>query len=134
MVAFLTSVIKSVSLNIADFLTHIFNKSFTTGIFPDMIKDAKVVPIYTADDKLSFSNYRSISLLPVISKALERFMHYRIISFFIEKCNLLSEHQYGYREKHSTYRALLDVIDEISESVDNKHFSICVFLDLEKVF
>ena len=48
-------------------------------------------------------------------------------------CNLLSEHQYRFREKYSTYMALLDIIDEISESVD-KHFSICVFLDLSKAF
>ena len=61
-------------------------------------------------------------------------MHKRLTSFFIEKCNLLSEQQYGFREKHSTYMALLDIIDDISESVDNKHFSIGVFLDLSKAF
>ena len=58
--SFLTSVIKSVSLNIADPLIHIFNKSLTTGIFPDMLKYAKIVPIYKADDKLSVTNYRPI--------------------------------------------------------------------------
>ena len=53
---FLTSVIKSVSLNIADRLTHICNAFFRTGIFPDMLKYAKVVPIYKTDDKLSITN------------------------------------------------------------------------------
>ena len=99
-----------------------------------MLKYAKVVPIYKEDDKLSVTNYWPISLLPVISKVLEKLTHKRLTSFFIEKCNLLSEHQYGFREKHSTYMALFDIIDEISESVDNNHFSIGVFLDLSKAF
>ena len=52
----------------------------------------------------------------------------------MEKCNLLTELQFSYREKHSTYMALLDIIDEISEPIDNKHLSIGIFLDLSKAF
>ena len=53
-------------------LTHIFNHSLSQGIFPDLFKMAKVNPIFKKDDPHEISNYRPISLLPSISKVLEK--------------------------------------------------------------
>ena len=66
--SFLTSVVKSVSNHIADPLTHIFNLSFISGVFPGKLKIAKVTPIFKLNDKLSVNNYRLISLLSVFLK------------------------------------------------------------------
>ena len=80
---FLTSVVKSVSNHIAEPLTHIFNVSFTSGVFPSKLKLAKVTPIFKLNDKLSVNNYRSISLLPVFSKLVEKLIHKRLMSFLL---------------------------------------------------
>ena len=131
---FLTSVVKSVSNHIAKQLTHIFNLSFTSGVFPGKLKLTNVTPIFKSNAKLTVNNYRPISLLPVFSKVLEKLMHKRLMSFFVDKCNLLTEYYYGCREKHSTYMTLSNIIDQISESLDVKKYSIGIFLDLSKAF
>ena len=61
-------------------------------------------------------------------------MHKQLVSFFVDKCNLLNEYQYGFRETNSTYMALLNIIDQISESQDVKKYSIGIFLDLSRAF
>jgi len=48
------------------------NKSMETGVFPSKLKFAKVIPKYKSKDKQSFTNYRTISLLPSISKIYEK--------------------------------------------------------------
>ena len=53
-------------------LAHICNRSFITGIFPSELKIANVVPIFKSGDDMVFSNYRPVSVLPVLSKILER--------------------------------------------------------------
>ena len=65
-------------------LADIFNISFSTGVFPTILKVAKVVPVHKKDSKLEFSNYRPISLLSNIEKILERLMYNRIYKFFSE--------------------------------------------------
>ena len=74
--------IKSVKHLIAYPLVHIFNLSMSTGIFPDQLKLAKVVPVYKSGDSDSCNNYRPISVLPVFSKVFERIVHKRLYNFF----------------------------------------------------
>ena len=61
-----TRVLKFISSDIAPLLCHIVNSSLSTGIIPNELKIAKVVPIFKADYNKSFSYYRPISVLPVI--------------------------------------------------------------------
>ena len=56
-------------------LSDLFNLSFTTGVFPSVLKTAKVVPIFKKDSKLNYSNYRPISLLSNIEKILAKLMY-----------------------------------------------------------
>ena len=113
---FLTSVDKSVSNHISEPRTHIFNLSFTSGLLRGKMNLAKVTPISKSNDKLSANNYHPISLLLVFSKVLEELLHKRLV-FFVDKCNLLTEYQHQIREKHSTYMSLINIIDQISESI-----------------
>jgi len=126
-------IVKAAIDDIAEPLTVMFNYSFVTGTFPDMLKIAKVCPVYKCDDKLLVSNYRPISVLPVFSKILERIMYNRVVTF-INQQNVLSDSQYGFRDHHSTYMALLNLVDRISNSIESKHFSVGVFMDLSKAF
>ena len=92
------------------------------------------MPIYKADDKFLVNNYRPVSILPVFSKIFEKLMHKRLISFFMDKYNLIHNNQYGIRENNFTYMALITILDQISQEMDIKKYPIGVFLDLSKAF
>ena len=94
-------------------LCFLINLSISTGIFPDKIKVARVVPAYKSDNPSLFCNYRPISILPCFSKFFEKVVYNRLIDF-IEKHNILFSHQYGFRSQHSTSLALIQLIDETS--------------------
>ena len=114
-------------------LLKIVNLSFVTGIFPDLCKIAKVVPIFKKDDPLKCNNYRPISLLPIFSKIFEKLIYSRMYSF-LEKNNLLQDKQFGFRSKHSTTHALISLTESIKNFLDKKDIVSGIFIDLEKAF
>ena len=65
-------------------LTTVINQVLSTGIFPDKLKIAKVIPIFKKDDATLFNNYKPISLLPTISKVLENIIFAQLSSYFNE--------------------------------------------------
>ena len=97
------------------------------------MKTAKVIPLFKSGDKKSFNNYRPVSLLSQFSKILEKLFDNRLQSF-IDKHSILSDSQYGFRSSCSTSSALIELIEEISTSLDNKKIAIGVFIDLRKAF
>mgnify|MGYP003416941264 CR=1 FL=1 len=84
------------------------------------------------DDKKNMNNYRPISVLPIFSKILEKIMYNRLLNY-LETNNLLTDKQYGFRGNHSTYMAIIELIDKISEDLDNKKFSLGIFVDLSTI-
>ena len=86
-------VVQKIIPQIANQLAHIFNKSLQTGIVPDKLKIAKVIPLYKNDNPEQFKNYRPISILPCFSKIIEHIMYNRLYSF-LTKHNIISEKQY----------------------------------------
>ncbi len=72
-----------------------------TSIFPDLLKIAKVTPIFKKDDEIIFSNYRPIWLLTVISKISEKIIFSQTYEFFTKRKTFCGS-QYGFRNKHST--------------------------------
>lgn len=127
------SIVKETSTTIISPLVSIFNKSICTGIVPDQLKIAKITPIYKSGEKKQFSNYRPISVLPCFSKVLERLIYNRLYSY-ISKNKILYSKQYGFRQNHSTEMALIELVDQISQSNDDKQFTIGIFIDLSKAF
>ncbi len=113
--------------------TYICSQSLSTGIFPRQMKTAKVIPIFKNGDRHQFSNYRPISLLSQFSKILEKLFVVRLDKF-IEKHNLLSDHQYGFRANRSTSLAVMKLVEQISMATDNKEYTVGVFIDLSKAF
>ena len=79
-------------------LTYLINKSFETGIFPDELKIAKIVPIFKSGDKTLVSNYRPMSVLSFFSKIFETILYNHLIEF-IEKHDLLYKFQFGFRKQ-----------------------------------
>ena len=126
-------IVKSSINSVADVLSNIINSSFTTGIFPDLLKIAKVCPIFENGEKTLFSNYRPISILPSFSKIFEKAVCNRTVHY-LDSLDLLCKSQFGFRKHHSTYMALIDMYDRISSAIDNNEFCIGVFIDLSKAF
>ena len=114
-------------------LTHIYNLSIKTGIVPSQLKLSKVVPLYKKGDKSEPNNYRPISLLSIFDKILEKLIHKRLMHF-INKNDILYENQFGFRPKHSTNLAVLELIDTIYQNLDKKHYVAGIYLDLKKAF
>ena len=126
------TIVKKVIDGILKPLTYICNLSFQTGKFPNKMKVAKVIPLYKTGDKHIFTNYRPVSLLSQFSKVLEKLFSKRLDGF-IEKHKLLTESQYGFRENRSTSLALMELIEEITNCIENK-YAIGIFIDLKKAF
>ena len=98
--------LKLISPHVVKPLTLIVNQSLFTGIFPEKLKIAKVIPLFKKDDKLLMDNYRPVSLLTSISKIFERVAHNQLTSYLIRN-KLFYKSQYGFREEHSTKLASL---------------------------
>ena len=112
-----SKLLKAIKTSLIEPLTLIFNQMLITGKFPERLKIAKVLPLYKEDDKKLLNNYRPISLLPVISKIFERIIYNQLYSYF-ETNNILYSGQYGFRIKHSTELASLEVIETIISQMD----------------
>ena len=125
--------IKLTASNISEPLAHIFNLTFLSGNIPDKLKIALVTPIFKANEKNKFTNYRPISVLSCFSKLLEKLMYKRLINF-IEKNKILSKHQYGFRQNISTDFAIIELLDKITRAIDKGEYTIGIFLDLSKAF
>jgi len=126
-------VIKYCKSELALVLGDIINHSMTEGIFPDLLKTAKIVPVFKADDVRLVNNYRPISVLTTFSKIFETIVFQRLNNY-LEKNNILHENQFGFRKGLSTCTALLQLIDELASSVDKKRITVGVFIDLAKAF
>lgn len=125
--------VRIADVTIAYPLANIFNKSFRQGVFPDMLKSAFVLPIHKADSKMVTANYRPISILPIISKILEKIMHKRMMEF-LKKFDILDKHQFGFQKNCSTEHAILDLYSKIVSAIENKEKSCSIFLDFAKAF
>ena len=116
---------------IAPSLAFIFNLSLETGIYVDDWKRARVIPIYKAEDKRKCENYRPISILPIVSKVFEREVFNQVYRYLSEN-SLLSRFQSGFRPKHSTLSALIQMCDDWLQNMDNGNLNCVVFLMFEK--
>ena len=114
-------------------LMNIFSQSLSTEIFPDKVKIAKVSPIFKTGKKSIKSNYRLISVLPCFSKILERIMYNRLYSYLTEN-NILFNKQFRFRAGHSTEHAPLELVDQISNTFNDKIYLLVIFINLSKAF
>jgi hypothetical protein len=106
---------------------------FEQGIFPRDLKTSIIHPIYKSGDKEDINNYRPISVLPVISKIMEKLINRRLLDF-LNTFNVLSKNQYGFRTGISTENAISDLTRNITKLLDNQKKALCIFLDLKKAF
>ena len=102
--------------------------TFTTSIFPDSLKIAKVIPVYKKGSKLECANYKYISLLSTFDKIIEKLMHKRLVDFLNDQ-KVPCKNQFGFQKLFSTVHAVISLFENI-EAIDNKMFVCGVFVDL----
>ncbi|XP_045449098.1 uncharacterized protein LOC123657621 [Melitaea cinxia] len=128
-----TKALKCLCSSISKSLAHCFNKLMSEGIFPDSLKIAKITPIHKSGSLLDPENYRPISVLPVLSKILEKLIHNRLVTY-LDSFDFISERQYGFRARSNTTAATVDLVTKIRQNLDRKNIALGVFIDLKKAF
>ena len=100
-------IIKIAKGEIAEPITNCINSSISIGTFPDELKIADIVPVFKKDNQNDKTNYRPISLLPLISKIFEKVLYQQIAVF---ANTILSKKLCGFRKGHPTQHALLNLL------------------------
>ena len=114
-------------------LAFLFNTSIETSQFPDSWKVAKITPIFKDGDRTEKSNYRPISVLPVISKLFEKLVFNQLYQYMKEN-GLFTCDQSGFLRLHSTLTCLLKMSDDWYNGLDLGKLVGLVFIDLKKAF
>ena len=132
------SLIKKIINTIAEPLSHVFNCSIMSGVIPSQLKDAKVIPIYKLSKKSETfkkipANYRPISLLPIISKLLEKVIGKQLLDY-LETNKIIHKHQYGFQPNKSTTHPMVHLLNEIGTAKNNKKISLGIFMDISRAF
>lgn len=115
-------------------LTILFRLSLDTGFIPDFLKRAAIVPIFKSGNKALPSNYRPISLTPILMKILERIIRKQVTAFLVRNGHL-NQTQHGFREGRSCLSALLSVYDDLMNLFTDSPCSVdMIYLDFAKAF
>lgn len=128
-----TSLIKFCINEISTPLTHAISTSFRTGIFPEKLKLATVIPLHKKGNTSEMENYRPISLLPGFSKVFEKCMSIRIMEYFLVN-DMFYMGQHAYMKGRGTQTALYEFTESILQSLENKNHVMGLFLDLTKAY
>ena len=120
------------SINVCSETRNIFFKDTVIYCeFPNELKKADVTPIFKKDDPTKTKNYRSVSVLPVVSKVFERIMHSQISEYINQ---LLSPYLCSYRQGSSTQEALVSLIEKWKAILDKNGYAGAALMDLSKAF
>ena len=128
-----TEVLDNIKFDISEILADIFNLCIDEGYFPDELKIGCITPVHKAGDKTDISNYRPICSLSPFSKIFEKIIQIKMLDF-IEKYNIFSTSQFGFRKGYSTETALLKFVDFVHGGLTNKHNVGTIFMDLSKAY
>ena len=126
-------VLKNIARYIVNPLTHIINLCILQSIWPVALKNAEIVPIFKSGDRSLPTNYRPISLISNIAKIFEKIIHNRLYKF-LNKHNLISNKQFGFRKNIGTKDAILQVTKNITDGINKDEKVLGTFLDLAKAF
>ena len=128
-----TKVLKVIKDIISSPLVYLINKSLESGIFPDILKIACVIPLYKKDDQCNIENYRQISLLNVLSKLIERLIHNMIVEF-LNMHNIITPCQHGFISTKSIETASHYLLDSIYNDLDEGKYVMTLMFDLSRAF
>jgi hypothetical protein len=114
-------------------LVHIINCSLLSGVFPSKWKCALIKPIPKKAKPIVFSDFRPISLLPILSKIIEKIVRIQLVNYLTE-FHLLDPFQSGFKSRHSTATALLKITNDIYNAINQGEITLLTLLDYSKAF
>jgi len=125
--------LKEAGRTIAPSLTRLINLCLTNSTVPNMWKQANVIPLFKKGDDSLMNNYRPVSLLPSVSKILERIVLKNVYNFMLDN-NVISPHQSGFQPGDSTTNQLAFLYHTFCQALDAKKDVRVVFCDISKAF
>ena len=114
-------------------ITQICNLSIKFCHFPKDCKVAKIKPLYKKGTKTDPNNFRPISLLPIVSKIIEKVTHDRTMNYLTEN-NVLYKDESEFRKNHSVDTSLAYLTDKILTGFDSGLLTRMILIDLQKAF
>ncbi len=127
------NLIKSVLVDIYTEITFVINYCLQNEYFPSMWKVSRVTPLFKKGDRTNITNYRPISLLPCISKILEKVVDKQVRTY-MSVHGYFADDQYGFRAGHQCAHAVARVVSILEKARRNKEVSCAIFCDLRKAF
>ena len=125
--------LKDISSEVAPYMERLINNSINIGRIEKGIKYSIIRPIYKNGKRNDVNNYRPISLLPVVSKIIERYMEDILYKYF-KKNNIIDLRQFAYQREKGTTQLLEMFVDRINQSLDRGIHMICIFVDFKSAF
>jgi hypothetical protein len=126
-------VLHSIVESIAPHLADIFNRCIESGVFPDIMKHSKVIPLFKSGSRLEPTNFRPISILPALSKVFEKLILNQLLTHF-DRNKLLDRNQFGFTKGRSTTDAGAVLLNHIFAAWEKKQDAVGIFCDLSKAF
>ena len=123
--------LKISSSEIAEPLTNLINMSIKTSIFPDILKQAEVSPLFKKDDNMNKNNFRPVSILACISKIFEKVYSEQMMEFFN---SILSISLSAFRKQYSCETVLIRLVEDWKALLDKQQIVGAMLLDLSKAF
>jgi hypothetical protein len=114
-------------------LTYLINLSFSSGTFPKLLKKSIVKPVYKKGAKTDITNYRPITLIPILSKVFEKCMYKRLLNY-CNTFNLIKSEQFGFQKTKSTTLAIFTLIRTLLNNINFGNLTTGLFFDLSKAF
>lgn len=126
-------ILKACVNELAEPLSKLFNASLSKNTIPEIWKEANVTPVFKKDDPSDVKNYRPISLLSTLGKALEKIVHKHVFNFFTNN-DVITSLQSGFVPGDSTVNQLVDIYNTFSKALDNGLEVRAIFCDISKAF
>jgi hypothetical protein len=118
---------------VSPLITNLINSSLRDGHVPSVLKISVVRPVFKKEDHLSFSNYRPISLLPIIEKIMERCIAEKLTGY-LTKFEIINKNQFGFQKKKSTSDLLEKFSNVINSCLNENKHALALFIDFTKAF
>jgi len=123
--------IKNIGMELLEPLTKLINICILERTFPENMKKANITPLYKKKDKLNKDNFRSVNLLPVLSKILERVLFNQIYEYTTQ---VFHKYLSGFRKGHSCQDVLVRMTEDWRRNLDDNLTVGVVAIDLSKAF
>ena len=127
------SILKENSVFLSSIISNLINTCFLSGTFPKILKRAIILPLFKKGSDSLVSNYRPISLLPPLSKILEKCLKMRLLDF-IKDNNTINLSQFGFQSGISTQDAIIHSVEKMYSNFNDKLSSIGIYIDFSKAF